>query len=208
MAPLKAMEVEGLAVNFESFNEVLKHPIRRRVIFALAGNKSLSYVELLNITETSNTGKFNYHLKILGDLIAKDENGKYYLTEKGQLALEFLQKFPEKKLEPPTNLHLADAALIGLAGFAFITVNPAFLIGAWISSHNFTVPVFTFVFFAVGSIFWSLIVPSFVMRFLALRRTRSHDMYSLFRAPLFTVLVLGLVLTVMFLTGIWKTLTS
>jgi predicted transcriptional regulator len=89
-----------LAVDFESFNDVLKHPIRRKIIIALGNNKTLSYVELLNITEASNTGKFNYHLKILGDLIEKDTSGKYSLTEKGHLSLEFLQKFPEK----PPNL--------------------------------------------------------------------------------------------------------
>jgi len=36
--------------------------------------------------EAANTGKFNYHLKVLADLINKDENGQYGLTEKGHLA--------------------------------------------------------------------------------------------------------------------------
>ncbi len=190
-----------LAVDFESFNEVLKHPIRRKVIRALGEKQSLSYVELLNITEAANTGKFNYHLKVLGDLIEKDANGKYILTEKGQLALQFLLKFPEKKPEPTTNLHMADAALIGLAGVFLIIANPTLWIGLWISVNKFTVPVFTLPFFGLGTLFYGLLVPSFVMRFLSIRRAHSHEMYSLFRAPLVAFLILLGLMAAMVLTG-------
>jgi hypothetical protein len=63
----------------------------------LSDKGSVSYVDLMNAVEIKNTGKFNYHLKILGDLIEKDENGKYGLSEKGQLAVQFLQKFDSAK---------------------------------------------------------------------------------------------------------------
>jgi hypothetical protein len=172
-----------LAVDFESFNDVLKHPIRRKVINALGANKNLSYVELLNITEAANTGKFNYHLKILGDLIQKDSDGKYGLTDKGQLALKFLQQFPEKKPESPTSLHMVDAALIGLAGVFLIVANPVLWVGLWVTANKFVVPVFTLSLFALGSLFYGLFVPSFVMRLLTIRRSHSHEMYTLFRAP-------------------------
>ena len=84
-----------MGVDFDSFRDVLKHPIRRRIVLALNERICLSYMDLMNLTESASTGKFNYHLKILGDLIAKDADGKYVLTEKGRLAAQFLQKFPE-----------------------------------------------------------------------------------------------------------------
>jgi hypothetical protein len=160
-------------------------------------------VELLNITEAANTGKFNYHLKILGDLIRKDEDGKYSLTEKGQLALQFLQKFPEKKPAPTANLNAPDAALIGLAGVALVTVNPVLLIGLWLSLNSLTVPAFSIRFFVLGALLYGLLVPSFIMRFLTVKRTGFHDMYTLFRAPLFTFTILAVLSGVLFLTGLW-----
>ena len=44
--------------------------------------------------QIGHTGKLNYHLKVLGDLLVKDElTGRYSLGEKGKLALELLSKF-------------------------------------------------------------------------------------------------------------------
>ncbi len=190
-----------MAVDFESFNDVLKHPIRRKVILALGTSKTLSYVELLNLAECSNTGKFNYHLKVLGDLIEKDNAGKYSLTEKGQLALQFLQKFPEKKPEPATRLHMADALLIGLAGFALIAANPILWIGLLLEATKTTVPEFTFPLFGVGSMLYSVLVPSGVMWLLTVRRAHSHEMYDLLRAPVIMLIAYILLLVFMFLTG-------
>jgi hypothetical protein len=85
------------SVDFESLSEVLKNPIRRKIILALSDKGSDSYVDLMNSVEITNTGKFNYHLKILGDLVEKDDKGKYGLSEKGQLAVQFLQKFDNGK---------------------------------------------------------------------------------------------------------------
>jgi len=54
----------------------------------------LSYVELQNLLEVPHTGKLNYHLKVLGDLISKDEqSGQYSLSEKGRAAVALLGKF-------------------------------------------------------------------------------------------------------------------
>ena len=88
-----------MSVDLESLSDVLKHPIRRRIIFVLYERGRLSYVDLMNLVEVDSTGKFNYHLKILGDLIEKGRNGKYGLTEKGRMIAQLLQKFPEKKVE-------------------------------------------------------------------------------------------------------------
>ncbi len=53
--------------------------------------------------EVTNTGRFNYHLKILNGLIEKQPDGKYSLTEKGRLAVQLLDKFNEEK--PQTKKH-------------------------------------------------------------------------------------------------------
>ena len=71
--------------------------MRRKIILAPYGSKRLSYVKFMKIVKVVSIGKFNYHLKILGDLIEKDQNGKYSLTEKGQTAAQLLQKFPQRK---------------------------------------------------------------------------------------------------------------
>jgi glucose-6-phosphate-specific signal transduction histidine kinase len=44
--------------------------------------------------EVVSTGLLNYHLKVLGDLLQKDDRGKYILTEKGKVASQLLIQFP------------------------------------------------------------------------------------------------------------------
>jgi hypothetical protein len=78
-----------------SLHKVLKDETRRRIILLLQEKGSLSYVDLMKALGITNTGKMNYHLKVLGDLLSKKENGQYVLTEKGTLALRLLLEFPE-----------------------------------------------------------------------------------------------------------------
>jgi glucan phosphoethanolaminetransferase (alkaline phosphatase superfamily) len=180
-------------VSFESLGDVLKHPIRRKIILALYEKKCLSYVDLMNFVEVTNTGKFNYHLKVLGDLIEKDD-GKYCLTEKGQMAAQLLQKFPEEKPQP-TLLCMADAVIIGFVGVALTVVNPVFWISSLISLLKLEVPVpfFFIIWFSVFA--YALIVPGAVMWLLTVRRTHFHDMYDLLKPP-FTAFILLLVLLI------------
>ena|SRR2546426_5237155 len=76
-----------------SLHRVLKDPTRRRILSSLSERGPLAYVELLGLLEIEHTGKLNYHLKLLGDLISKDDNGRYSLTEKGRLAVQIASKF-------------------------------------------------------------------------------------------------------------------
>jgi len=77
--------------------------VRRKIILAPYGSKRLSYVKFMKIVKVVSIGKFNYHLKILGDLIEKDQNGKYSLTEKGQTAAHFSKNSLRGSLEKRTN---------------------------------------------------------------------------------------------------------
>ncbi len=184
-----------MSVDTESFQDVLRHPIRRKIILTLNEQKNLSYMDLMGAVEATNTGKFNYHLKILADLITKDSNGKYELTGKGQLAAQFLLTFKERKSEH-SSLRMADALLIGFAGFLITLVNPAFWSFMGFASMGIQISI-------VYSLLGFLIVvfgflPGFLMWRLAVRRSHSHDSYDLYRAP-FLAFIMLLILLVVFL---------
>lgn len=56
---------------------------------------SLGYTDLMVKLGISNTGRLNYHLKVLDDLVLKNDGGQYALSEKGKLASRLLLEFPE-----------------------------------------------------------------------------------------------------------------
>ncbi|NIR14553.1 MAG: helix-turn-helix transcriptional regulator [Desulfobacterales bacterium] len=182
-------------VEFESLYKILKHPIRRRVVLELDKKGELAYVELMTLLEVENTGKLNYHLKILGDLIEKNPDGKYHLTEKGDLASQLLHKFPEKEFKP-SPLGGGDAILIGSIGFVLALCNP----GLWILPILGLVPAGLV--FGVLGLFYALIIPSGTMWYLTVKRTRSNDLYNLFKPPLVTSALFTLLVVTMYLLDI------
>jgi len=82
-----------LAIDIDSLHTVLKDPTRRKILAALNDKGTISYVEMLELLEIEHTGKLNYHLKQLRDLISKDGDGRYVLTEKGKLACQVMSRF-------------------------------------------------------------------------------------------------------------------
>jgi DNA-binding transcriptional ArsR family regulator len=78
-----------------SLLKILKDETRRQIILLLNNKGSLTYTELMDSLEVVSTGLLNYHLKVLDDLLAKDEEGKYVLSEKGKLASRLLLEFPD-----------------------------------------------------------------------------------------------------------------
>jgi hypothetical protein len=196
-----------MSVDFSSLNNVLKHPIRRRIVVALYERENMSHVDLMNLVEATNTGKFNYHLKILGDLIEKNQDGKYVLTEKGLLAAQFLQKFPEKE-SPKAPLQMADALLIGFAGCALAVANPGFWVSFFIVVLNMNVTGLLLGFIILlDLIVFPLILPGSVMWLLTVRRAHSHDPYDLFKPPFVTFMLLLLLLVIIFFSGADLTVT-
>jgi len=79
-----------------SLHKVLKDETRRKIVLLLNEKDNLSYTDLLKALGIDNTGRMNYHLKVLDDLVMKREDGQYALTEKGKLASRLLLEFPEK----------------------------------------------------------------------------------------------------------------
>jgi len=93
-----------LSSDLGTLPRILKDFTRRRIIELLREKGPLTYVEVLNLLEIEHTGKLNYHLKLLGDLIEKDQAGMYSLTEKGQLAMQVLSKFAPMSSPSETSL--------------------------------------------------------------------------------------------------------
>lgn len=106
-----------------SLNKILKDKTRRRIILLLHEQGSLSYVDLMKGMGIANTGRMNYHLKVLGDLLKKTEDGKYILTEKGNIAAKLLLEFPEKGSYAQTEIKLTRRVLIvaALSAVGFVT---------------------------------------------------------------------------------------
>jgi len=98
----------AMGLDYSFLHKTLKDPTRRDILRQLE-DRPLTYVELMNRAKITNTGRFNYHLKVLADLIEKTDDGLYRLTDRGELALQLLDKFPEKtaqdiqpsKVNPP-----------------------------------------------------------------------------------------------------------
>ena len=78
-----------------SLHKILKDETRRKIVLLLNEKGGLTYTELLGSLEVVSTGLLNYHLKVLSDLLSKDGNGRYLLTDKGKLASRLLLEFPE-----------------------------------------------------------------------------------------------------------------
>ncbi len=78
-----------------SLHKILKDETRQKIISLLNEKGSLGYTELMEATKAGSTGLLNYHLKVLGNLITKNEAGQYLLTEKGKLSSKLMLEFPD-----------------------------------------------------------------------------------------------------------------
>jgi hypothetical protein len=95
-----------------SLHKILKDETRQKIILLLNEKESLGYTELLDTTEVGSTGRLNYHLKVLVELLQKNENGQYSLTEKGKLASQLLTEFPAKNVSSETEIHLSRRIMV------------------------------------------------------------------------------------------------
>jgi hypothetical protein len=83
-----------LSIDVAKLNKTLSDGTRVNILQVLKLRGPTSYVDLMEAVVITNTGQLNYHLKVLGDLIRKEgSEGKYELTEKGAVAVDFLDKF-------------------------------------------------------------------------------------------------------------------
>jgi hypothetical protein len=113
-----------MSADIGSLHGILKDPTRRRILSVLNERGALAYVEILGLLEIEHTGKLNYHLKQLGDLIQKDENGRYSLTEKGRLASQVMVRF--QPLPGPNSLATLHIGRTGLGKLLLVLSIPSF----------------------------------------------------------------------------------
>lgn len=104
-------------VEWSSLHKILTDTTRRRLLELLAEKQALSYTEIMTLLQITNTGRLNYHRKALGNLISKEGEGKYRLTERGQLAVNLLRTFPERApAEKLSTLKITVAVVLILVG--------------------------------------------------------------------------------------------
>jgi len=80
----------------EFLHKILKDETRRKIVLLLNEKEALSHTDLMEELGFLTTGLLNYHLKQLDNLLTKDTDGRYILTEKGKLATRLLTEFPEQ----------------------------------------------------------------------------------------------------------------
>ncbi|MDG7008373.1 MAG: helix-turn-helix transcriptional regulator [Nitrososphaerota archaeon] len=165
-----------METDWASLHKILSDTTRRSILGLLAEKESLTYTDMMTLLQITNTGRLNYHLKALGTLISKDEEGRYRLTEQGRQAADLLRTFPERV--PPerklTGVKVTAAvvliligvlliasfsfAVIGLAGTAYVSTTESGGVGPQALPQNTTVSL-------IG---WPTTVPSFSMAWSAL----------------------------------------
>lgn len=94
-----------MSSNIGSLHKILRDGTRRRIILLLQEKGSLSYVDLMKALGITNTGKMNYHLKVLGNLLSKKDGDQYILSEKGVLAYRLMQEFSDANTERQMRLN-------------------------------------------------------------------------------------------------------
>ncbi len=146
------LHVIAMVAGLNSLHRILKDETRRKTIFLLNEKGSLSYTDLMNTLGIANTGKLNYHLKMLNDLLMKTEDGRYTLSEKGTLALRLLQEFEEKKSQSEIDASFPKAfyVVVGLFATFFLSLNFGLFIIGTIDFNQFLTYIVTTV---IGVVF-------------------------------------------------------
>jgi DNA-binding transcriptional ArsR family regulator len=89
---------------YSSIFNALKHPIRRKILRILK-EKPATYTEILNQLNIDN-GLLNYHLDNMKDLLTKNEDEKYTLSEFGKATVSLVRGVEEPAREARSRLSL------------------------------------------------------------------------------------------------------
>jgi hypothetical protein len=110
-------------VDWSSLHKIFSDTTRRSILELVSEKQAIGYTEMMSLLQITNTGRLNYHLRALGNLISKDDEGKYRLTERGRLAVSLLRNFPERAPDQkrPSVLKITTAIVLILVGFLIIS---------------------------------------------------------------------------------------
>lgn len=139
-----------------SLYKILKDETRSKTILILHEKGAMSYTDLMNALEIITTGLMNYHLKVLGDLLEKTDNGQYRLNAKGQLAYQVLTQFPNGQ-PPVTDPRIYKSWIIFTVASVIIAVLNGYFLHIPVED---TALVVTILLLATGFAFYIRIRPS------------------------------------------------
>ena len=111
----------------------LKHPLRRKILRMLS-DKPLSFSEILE-SLSIDSGHLNYHIKSMGDIITRTDDGKYALSSVGLAAIELVGKVEEQDKSNRTNKR---AKRIGRLSLVFSAIFAIALLTACVYALTFT----------------------------------------------------------------------
>jgi hypothetical protein len=149
---------------FESLHGILKDQTRRKMLLLVNEKGEVKYTDFMEKTGVSSTGTINYHLKILNDLLTKNEAGMYKLTEKGKAACNLMLQFTEKDNAESVafvkrkwwGLYWRLAVTLAVIGYVF------FFINAYLNNYSWV-----YYFVGAGSIISGLAGLYFFFRFVS-----------------------------------------
>jgi hypothetical protein len=134
-----------MSSGFASLHKILKDSTRQRIIILINENGSLSYTDLIEKLEVVSTGLLNYHLKVLGDLLSKNEEGHYSLSEKGKLASKLLEEFPEQESQQLRKKRKKFWSILALSQIIYLSVTFALYVLKYIDFGVLVICTITFV---------------------------------------------------------------
>ena len=158
------MSADNTGGDLAGFHEVLKDPLRRKILLNLGEHNDLSFDDLLKELKIDDQEGLRSQLKVLGDLVTETENdyllseqgvskklgGQYRLTEKGHDAVDEMIAFPEiesKNYKEEINEKFFGAAAVrrhklfyfffgALAGYSFTFLGSALITPKLMSFQN------------------------------------------------------------------------
>jgi hypothetical protein len=174
----------------DSLHKILKDETRRKIILKVNEKGIVGYTDLMESLGIASTGTLNYHLKVIGDLLRKNDLGQYTLSEKGQLAFKVLTEFPEGPLsDQPRKWKTIIASLLALANAISLIASSALFFIGYIDWHFFS-----------SQIVYSLV--AFLVAFIIFKLPTSRQKYDPNRARKltgFSFVLGGAILTSVFL---------
>jgi hypothetical protein len=146
-------------------------PTRRKILEFVSQSEGVSYVDIRQAPHQANTGKLNYHLKTLGDLISKAPlSGKYVITDKGIAALNMTiipKVTPSMNDKTIKSISMGSSRGLNLSARAGV-VTPIILLSAMSYYLFFYLDIVKVSTILVNSIIWVIVL------FLLWRGTTNH----------------------------------
>lgn len=147
-----------METEWASLHKTLGDTTRRSILELLSERGTLSYTDIMTLLAITNTGRLNYHLRALNELITKGVDGKYSLTEKGQLACNMLKAFPNGTAKSSKTV-LRKVVSIVLFALGVLVAAWFVPLGVYLLAVNATMTIFfLLIYISIGALGFTLIL--------------------------------------------------